>query len=318
MKSRIKQVASGRFGVTNEYLTNSTDIQIKMAQGAKPGEGGQLPGHKVDQFIEIAKKAEELGFEGITVPDHLIYPTKIEAKYPYTDDGDVWWPDTNPWPDPWVTIATMAAATDRLKFTTFIYILPLRNPLEVAKSCSTLGLVTNDRFALGIGAGWMKEEFDVYGVDFSTRGRRMNETIEVLNKLWDGGYVEHHGEFFDFAELQIAPAPTQRVPIFLGGASAPALRRAGKYAQGWIGNGNSAEEMPAIFSELQAAREANGRADEDFEIILAPVGNPSMEQLQRYRESGATGMFLGFPDHRASLADKQRMLERLAGYMAQF
>ena len=277
-----------------------------------------MPWLPVEEMLVLAPLAEQLGFEGVMGADHGFVPRSMVADYPYSDDGVPPIDGELPYPEVWTTIAAMAAVTERIKFSTAVYVLPLRNPIEVAKATGTIARISDNRLVLGAGVGWMKEEFDVYGVDFSTRGRRMNETIEVLNKLWDGGYVEHHGEFFDFAELQIAPAPTQRVPIFLGGASAPALRRAGKYAQGWIGNGNSAEEMPAIFSELQAAREANGRADEDFEIILAPVGNPSMEQLQRYRESGATGMFLGFPDHRASLADKQRMLERLAGYMAQF
>ena len=277
-----------------------------------------MPWLPVEEMLVLAPLAEQLGFEGVMGADHGFVPRSMVADYPYSDDGVPPIDGELPYPEVWTTIAAMAAVTEQIKFSTAVYVLPLRNPIEVAKATGTIARISGNRLVLGAGVGWMKEEFDVYGVDFSTRGRRMNETIELLNKLWDGGYVEHRGEFFDFAELQIAPAPTQRVPIFLGGASAPALRRAGKYAQGWIGNGNSAEEMPAIFSELKAAREANGRADEDFEIILAPVGNPSMEQLQRYRESGATGMFLGFPDHRASLADKQRMLERLAGYMAQF
>ena len=277
-----------------------------------------MPWLPVEEMLVLAPLAEQLGFEGVMGADHGFVPRSMVADYPYSDDGVPPIDGELPYPEVWTTIAAMAAVTEQIKFSTAVYVLPLRNPIEVAKATGTIARISGNRLVLGAGVGWMKEEFDVYGVDFSTRGRRMNETIELLNKLWDGGYVEHRGEFFDFAELQIAPAPTQRVPIFLGGASAPALRRAGKYAQGWIGNGNSAEEMPAIFSELKAAREANGRADEDFEIILDPVGNPSMEQLQRYRESGATGMFLGFPDHRASLADKQRMLERLAGYMAQF
>src|SRR6185369_4233142 len=130
-----------------------------------------------------------------------------------------------PYPDCWVTIAAMAAVTTRLKFSTSVYVLPLRNIFEVAKATGTLAIMSDNRFVLGAGLGWMKDEFDIYGVPFETRGRRTSEMMVVLRKLWAGGMVSHQGEFFDFAPLQIAPAPDRTVPIYLGGSSAPALKR---------------------------------------------------------------------------------------------
>lgn len=271
-----------------------------------------------EEMMEIAKMAEEFGFEGLMGADHGFIPRSMEADYPYTEDGKPPITGDMAYPEVWTTIAAMSAVTKTLKFSCAVYVLPLRNPIELAKATGTIARISNNRLVVGAGVGWMKEEFDVYGVDFKTRGKRMDETIEVLHKIWDGGYVDHQGEFFQFDALQIAPAPTERPPIILGGAGKPALRRAGKYAQGWMGNGNEASEMPAIFEQLHASRKENGRDQEPFEIILALKGLLSVDDAKRYQEQGATGMFLGFPDHNASLEEKRAVLEQLAGYMAQF
>jgi alkanesulfonate monooxygenase SsuD/methylene tetrahydromethanopterin reductase-like flavin-dependent oxidoreductase (luciferase family) len=150
-----------------------------------------------DQLVEIAKLAEEVGFDGVLVSDHLFFPEKLVSKYPYTPDGVPGFTPETPWPDPFALVGAMSSVTRRLRFATMVYILPLRNPLEVAKATATVDVLSGGRFILGVGAGWMKEEFDQLGVDFRTRGARFDESIEVLRKLW-GGMVEHHGRFFDF------------------------------------------------------------------------------------------------------------------------
>ncbi len=276
-----------------------------------------VPWASAEDMIELAKKADALGFEGLMGADHGFVPQQMDARYPYTDDGKPPIDGSMPYPEVWTTIAAMSMVTQRLKFSTAVYVLPLRNPIEVAKATGTIARISNNRLVLGAGVGWMREEFDSYGVDFTTRGKRMNECIEVLRALWSGGFVEYHGDYFDFPSLQIAPAPSCPVPIVLGGASKPALRRAGKYAQGWMGNGNEAEEMPGIFAELQAARVAHKREQEPFEILLALKNFPSMEELRDYQRQGATGVFLGFPDHRLSLADKLALLEQQAPMVAE-
>lgn len=268
-----------------------------------------------EDMIELAVKAEEVGFEGIMGADHGFIPQSMHASYPYTKDGK---PPINgelAYPEVWTTIAAMAAVTKTIKFSCGVYVLPLRNPIEVAKATGTIARISDNRLVLGAGVGWMPEEFEVYGVDFKTRGKRMNECIEVLRLLWSGGYAEYRGEFFNFDPLQIAPAPTQAVPIYLGGVSKPALRRAGKYAQGWMGNGNVASEMPAVFEHIKASREANNRASEPFDMILAMKDQTSPEQMQAYSEQGATGSFLGFPDHTASLKEKLNLLDAFGGYI---
>jgi len=271
-----------------------------------------VPWTPAEEMMDIAVKADELGFEGLMGADHGFVPKSMAAKYPYTKDGQPPIDGSMPYPEVWTSIAAMAAVTKRLKFSTAVYVLPLRNPIEVAKATGTIARISNNRLVLGAGVGWMPEEFEAYGIDFKTRGKRMNECIEALQKIWAGGYVEYHGEFVDFEPLQIAPAPTEAIPIILGGASKPALKRAGKYANGWMGNGNDPEAMPHIFEQLNASRKEHGRANEPFEIILAMNDFPSREEMASYQAQGATAAFLGFPDHKLSLAGKLELMEQMA------
>ena len=152
----------------------------------------------------------------------------------------------------------MAAVTRRLRFSVAVYVLPLRNPFEVARATGTLAILSGNRFILGAGIGWMKEEFDIYGVDFRTRGKRFDEYLDVLQLLWRGGMVEYHGTHFDFPPLQISPAPDAPVPIFLGGASTAALARTARKADGWIGAGNTPDEVPAHPRRAVAAAAGGG------------------------------------------------------------
>lgn len=241
-----------------------------------------------DQLMDVAKICDEVGFEGAFVSDHMFYPGDYENKYPYSEDGKLdGFTAATPWPDPWVAIASMAAVTKNLRFTTFIYILPLRNPIEVAKSTSTLGVLTDNRFALGVGAGWMREEFETMGVEFKTRGKRLDESIEVLHKLWSGDLVEHHGQHFEFEPLSMCPVPEERVPIWVGGISTPALRRAARVGDGWLGSGHTADEAVALLGQLNGFRREYGRENEPFESIVPLVTPPSPDDLKRLEDAGA-------------------------------
>ena len=139
---------------------------------------------ELDQIVEAAKISEEVGFDGILISDHLFLPVGFGHEYPYSEDGDPGFAPGTAWPDAWMTISAMAQATSRIRFCTMVYILPLRNPLEVAKVTSTAAVLSGNRVALGAGAGWMKEEFETLGVDFKTRGRRFNESLDALRELY--------------------------------------------------------------------------------------------------------------------------------------
>ncbi|HIG00181.1 MAG TPA: LLM class F420-dependent oxidoreductase [Myxococcales bacterium] len=237
----------------------------------------------------IAQEAEAAGFDGIIVSEHLMVPSKFKPGYLYSEDGRPPFDVDTPFPDPWVAIATMAAVTSRIRFCTLVHILPLHHPVEVAKSLATLALYSDNRVLVGAGAGWMKEEFDVLGIDFKTRGKRFNEMIEVMRKLWQGGEVEHHGECFDFPSISQNPAPTKPIPIAIGGASKAALRRAATLGDGWCGAGNTPDEAEEILRTLATLRKEAGREAEPFEAIVPLTTEPTPDSLKRISDLGATG-----------------------------
>lgn len=241
------------------------------------------------ELPQIAEAAEAAGFEGVLVSDHLFVPAEYEPAYLYSESGRPDFDTSTPFPDPWVTIAMMAARTTRLRFCTLIYILPLHHPLEVAKSVATLSLFTDNRVILGAGAGWMKEEFASLGVDFARRGPRFDEMIEVLRKVWQGGVVEHKGEFFDIPPMAQTPAPPARIPIAIGGASKAALRRAAQLGDGWLGAGNSVAEAEEILTRLSELRKQAGRENEPCENIVPLTEQASPEQMAKLSALGAHG-----------------------------
>ncbi|MCS5635607.1 MAG: LLM class F420-dependent oxidoreductase [Myxococcota bacterium] len=241
------------------------------------------------ELPEIAREAEAAGFDGLIVSEHLMVPGSFEPGYLYSDDGKPPFDVGTPFPDPWVALASMAAATRTIRLCTLVHILPLHHPVEVAKSLATLALYSDNRVMIGAGAGWMKEEFDVMGVDFKSRGRRFNEMIEVMRKLWQGGLVEHHGEFFDFPPISQSPAPTRPIPIAIGGASKAALRRAATLGDGWCGAGNTPEEAEEILRTLASLRAEAGRENEPFDAIVPLTTEPKPDILKRLADLGATG-----------------------------
>jgi probable F420-dependent oxidoreductase len=239
-----------------------------------------------EDLVPLAQAAEEAGFHGVLLSDHLFFPQELRSRYPYSPDGRPGFDGTTPFPEVWTSIAAMAAATTRLHFSTMVFVLPLRNPIEVAKSLATLGRLSGGRVALGCGAGWIQEEFDQLGVDFATRGRRFDEAIQVLRALWRGGMVEHHGEFFDFAPLQINPAPRAPIPVWVGGLAPAALRRAARLGDGWIGTGQTPDELPALLARLRRLRAEAGHEREPFETICPLAAPPEVELLRRLEGEG--------------------------------
>ncbi len=243
-----------------------------------------------DQLIPMAQLSDELGFHGVTVSDHVVHPEKIETPYPYTADGKAWWNEETPWPDPWVLIGALGAVTERLRFTTNVYVVPLRNVFIVAKTVATAALLTGGRVALGMGAGWMREEFDLLGQGFDGRGTRLDEMVEALRLLWTGATVEYHGDHIDFDRLSVSPAPPQQVPIWVGGHSDVALRRAARL-DGWMGNVYQPDEAVAYAERLRDARRAAGTLDrDDYEVALAVYAAPTADLLRRLEDAGVTSL----------------------------
>lgn len=241
-------------------------------------------------YVHLAQASEAAGFASVSLSDHVFSPQTLSSAYPYTPDGKPIMLADEDWLDPWVAVGAMAAATTTLRFMTNVYILPLRNPFVVAKAVGTAAVLSGNRVSLGVGAGWMKEEFVQLEQSFSARGRRMNEMIDVLRVLWSGGMVEHHGDLFDFDPLEMRPAPSEPIPIIIGGHSDAALRRAAERGDGWIGVAYSVEDLLDHCERLRLMREDVGRADRPFEIFASPQAAPSADLLAELAAAGVTSI----------------------------
>jgi probable F420-dependent oxidoreductase len=241
-----------------------------------------------DQLVEIARAAEEAGFHGVLLADHLFFPGNLRSRYPYSADGKPAFDGSTPFPDPWTTIAAMSSVTARLQFATMVFIMPLRNPLELAKTLGTLALLSRGRVVLGAGAGWIREEYDTLGIPFETRGKRMEEMVTVMRQVWTGRMVEHRGRFFEHGPLQMSPAPGHAIPIYFGGISDVALSRAARLGQGWMGTGQTPDEAVELCARLATLRRDAGRADEPFETIVPLVVPPDPALLRQLEAQGVT------------------------------
>ena len=268
-------------------------------------------------YVPLAQAAEANGFATVTLPDHLIYPRELSVPYPYTPDGVPRFEPDDPFPDPWVSAVAMAAVTRTLQFYTSVYVLPARNPFHVAKILSSVSLLTQNRIALGVGMGWMPEEFRAGEQPFANRGKRADEMIEVMRKLWTGDWVEHHGEFYDFAPVKMRPAPRAHIPIYVGGFSKPALRRAARN-DGWIADLHTLKELEALITEVKGYRAELGRQDEAFEILgfscvdaWGPDGFRAMRDMGLTVCSTMPGVFYGV-DLKAPLERKIDAIKRFA------
>lgn len=222
------------------------------------------------QWVELTRHAEEVGFDQVCLSDHLFYPATLTSKYPYQPDGRPAFTPETPWPDVWVMAGAMSTVTERIEILTNIYVLPARHPMVVAKAVGTAAVLSGGRVRLGVGAGWMREEFDVLGEAFARRGARMEEQVDVLRTLWRGGTVEHHGEFYDFDPLTMAPAPAEPVPILVGGHSERAFARAARIGDGWVGVIYNRAELRGHLATLRRLREEAGTSSaRPFETVAA-------------------------------------------------
>jgi probable F420-dependent oxidoreductase len=235
----------------------------------------------------VAKRAEELGFESVWLPEHLVFPTEIKSRYPYAETPPI--NPATPLLDPLVLLAQVAAVTTRIRLGTNIYLLPLRHPLTTARMAVTLDVISNGRFTFGVGAGWLKEEFDAAGIDFDTRGARLRECVRAIKALWTEAEPEHHGKFFSFGPVKFEPKPVQKPhpPIVFGGETPAALRRAAALGDGWYGVNHTPETAAARVTELRQLLAAAGRSSAVFEMTVS-CGAPDLtaDDVRRYEDGG--------------------------------
>ena len=242
-----------------------------------------------DEIKPLAIAADEIGYDFLAVSDHLIHPETFSVPYPYTDDGSVRWEQGTDWPDPINALSFLAGATKKIRFYTSVYVLPARNPLRVAKEVSTLDVVSNGRFDLGIGMGWMPEEFEAGGQEFKRRGARADEMLEIMKLLWSGKMVDFDGRFFNFKKLEMLPAPKKNIPIYVGGFSEPALNRAARH-DGWISDMHSLEELETLIKKVNLKR-SDFSENKNYEYICFTCWDAfSMEGFKKMKKIGVTTM----------------------------
>jgi probable F420-dependent oxidoreductase len=239
-------------------------------------------------YPPLAVAAEEAGWASFTIPDSICYPEVVGTKYPYTPDGDRGFLEDKPFIEPFSLISALGAVTERLRFTTFVVKLPIRHPVLVAKEASSVAVLTHNRFGFGVGLSPWPEDFQVCGQDWKSRGKRMDEMIEIIRGLTNGGYYAFHGEYYDFERIKICPVPTQPIPILIGGHSDAALRRAARIGDGWMHAGGDPEDLERMLGRLSQLRVEYGRGREPFEIHVLSFGGCSVDAVHRLEDLGVT------------------------------
>ena len=243
----------------------------------------------IEEIQPLGIAADQMGYDYVAVSDHLIHPETFSVPYPYTEDGSVRWEPGTDWPDPINTLSLLAGATKNIQFYTSVYVLPARNPMRVAKEIATLSALSGGRFDLGIGMGWMPEEFEAGGQEFRKRGKRADEMIEVMKLLWTGGMVSFDGEFFQFDTLEMLPTPKNDIPIFVGGFSEPALNRAANH-DGWISDMHSLKELKVLIDNIEDKRAKAGKKNDYEHICFSCWDAFSLEGFAKMKELGVTTM----------------------------
>jgi probable F420-dependent oxidoreductase len=236
------------------------------------------------ELIDIARTVEDLGFHGIAMGEHVLHPVNIESDYPYrpTPDGPRSIDYQSPLLNLWTTAGAIAGATEKLHFMTSLYLLNLRHPLVSANAAATLAGISNNRFEFGVGIGWMKEEYDELGVPWEGRGKRFDEALDIMDRAWRGIEEPHEGRYYSFAAMGTNPRPAATVPLYFGGHTPVAMRRAADRGDGWI----CPPKPDAVRVQLETInelRKANGRNDRPFEfcaMLKVPDESTIVELVQ--------------------------------------
>ena len=217
--------------------------------------------------LEICRRAEAVGFESLWGGEHVIIPDEIYSKYPYTEDGKIPAEPDTPIPDPLIWLAFAAAAAPTLRLGTCILIVPQRNPLVLAKELATLDQLSGGRVELGLGVGWLKEEYEALGVPWERRGARNDEYIKAMKALWQGPHAEFHGDFVDFPPVTCSPRPVNgSIPIVVGGDTERAIARAGKIADGYFPGEGNIDRLKELITRVKHSTESNDRDPNSVKI----------------------------------------------------
>jgi probable F420-dependent oxidoreductase len=243
----------------------------------------------------VAMNAERLDVATLWVPEHVVLLDKYSSKYPYSQDGALPAPTNAPIFDPFISLTAMAAVTSKIRLATGICLVPEHNPLVLAKVVATLDFLSGGRALLGVGIGWLEEEFQAIGIPWEKRAQRTRECIEAMRKLWGEEPCSYSGEFVSFEGVRSNPKPISgpKLPVWFGGESGPALRRVAEYGNGWCGFNLTPDEATAKIRRIEELLKASGRKRSDVELAVSPYTKPStVDDLKRYRDAGVDEVVL--------------------------
>ncbi len=245
-------------------------------------------------YPALARAAEEAGYDSMIVPDSICYPRHSDSVYPFNPDGSREFLEDKPFLEPFSLIPALGAVTSRLRFTTFVLKLPVRDPVLTAKQATSTAVLTGGRLVLGVGVSPWREDYEILGVDWAGRGRRMDEAIAILRGLAAGGYFEYHGQVFDLPPIKIAPVPAEPIPVLIGGHSDAALRRAARAGDGWMHGGGDPADLPGLLEKLARFRREEGTEDRPFEIHVISADAYAPDGVRRLEDQGVTDLIVGF------------------------
>jgi len=262
-------------------------------------------------YVPLAQAAEEAGYHSMVIPDSICYPLQADSVYPYNPDGTREFLEGKPFLEPFSLIPALGAVTRRLRFTTFVVKVPIRNPVLLAKQATSTAVLTGNRLGLGVGTSPWREDYDVLGVDWTARGQRLDDSIAILRGLAAGGFFEFHGKTYDLPAVQIAPVPTEPIPVLIGGHADAALRRAARLGDGWMHGGGDPSNLPGLLARLDELRNQYPPRAAEFEIHVISADAYTVDGVRRLAEQGVTDVIVGFRWPYATGPDTEPLSQKL-------
>jgi probable F420-dependent oxidoreductase len=248
----------------------------------------------IDHYLPLVQAADEVGFSTFCLGDSILYPEVAQGNYPYTETGDRSFLDGAPFIDPFQLFAAMSVVTQKIEFQTGVLKLPIRDPVLTAKQVASLHVFTNERFVLGVGLSPWPEDFQATNTEWSTRGPRMDEMLQIIKGLMSGDYFEWKSEHYEIPRIKLCPTPSKCPAIVIGGHSKAAYRRAARYADGFNFISLTEEDLVGRLGYINGLREEYGRRDEPFSVYAGLAVAPTPDNIKRLEEIGVTDLSVGY------------------------
>lgn len=264
-----------------------------------------------EQYLPLCQAAEAAGFDTFTFPDSICYPETGSDVYPYNSDGTREFLDGVPFIEPFIAIPYLAAQTEKIRFSTSVLKLAIRQPAIVAKQLTSMAMMIGDRFDFGVGISPWPEDFEATQIAWEKRGKRMDEMMEILNGLASGEYFGYDGEIFQMAPIKLTPVPDFHVPLLVGGHAKPALRRAARLGDGWIAAGGKVDDYRVMIDQINAFRKEYGRDHLPFQIQAMSHDSFSVDGLTQLHAIGVTEVIIAFRDVYGKEADDKSVEEKI-------